>query len=162
MRSNAGWLCASSCPSPRLAAVASDHQNTHLFEFRLTHEHAHFPTYFRHHTGPIMSSRRATLAVLLLLGLMLVVADEAPPAEDEVAETAGKSAAEAAPVAGKAGSIMDRVKKIKAPKVVGGGYAKQAEESKYSETASYGAPHFLIMCILLVFMAAGCKEAYDR
>ena len=112
-----------------------------------------------------MRARRATLAVILLLGLVLVAADEAPPAEDEMADSAGKSAAEApagAPAPGKAGSIMDRVKKIKAPKVVGGGYAKQAEESKYSETASYGAPHFLIMCILLVFMAAGCKEAYDR
>jgi len=39
------------------------------------------------------------------------------------------------------------------------GYTK---ESAYAGTANYGAPHFLILCIMLVFVAAGCKEAYDR
>lgn len=101
---------------------------------------------------------RGGLALLLLAGLALAAADEAP------AETAPEAPVEAPAegAAAPAASVMDHVKKIKAPKVVGGGYAHKAEESHYSATASYGAPHFLLMCILLVFIAAGCKEAYDR
>lgn len=104
---------------------------------------------------------------LLLIGLALVGADEAPakdavPADEAPAADAAPAEAapaEAAAAAVSTGSIMDKVKNTKAPKVVGGGYRP---ESAYTSTASYGAPHFLIMCIMLVFLAAGCKEAYDR
>ena len=98
-----------------------------------------------------MQPRRVVLWGLLLIGMALVGADEAPAEEAAPAEAAAPAAS--------TGGIMDKVKNVKAPKIVGGGYHP---ESAYTSTASYGAPHFLIMCIMLVFIAAGCKEAYDR
>ena len=67
-------------------------------------------------------------------------------------------------LAGLALAAADAGAKAKAPPQApqldeGGHYHK---ESAYSSTASYGAPHFLILCILLVFAAAGCYEAYLR
>jgi hypothetical protein len=79
--------------------------------------------------------RRADLVgawLCLAVGCALVVADEN---DEPAAEPAAK------------------------PASTGGHYHK---ESAYTSGASYGAPHFLILCILLVFVAAGCKEAYDR
>ena len=35
-------------------------------------------------------------------------------------------------------------------------------ESAYTSGASYGAPHFLLLCILLVFAGAGAYEVYVR
>ncbi len=91
--------------------------------------------------------RRAThaFAQLLLAGLALVVADDAPAEAVPAPVAAAPAAAVPAPVA--------------AAPAAGSGYRPQ---SAYTSTASYGAPHFLIMCILLVFMAAGCYEAYLR
>ena len=93
-------------------------------------------------------------AIILLAGFALVVADDAPAAAALPAPVAAAPAAAAAapkPVAAAAAPVA-------APSA-GSGYRPQ---SAYTSTASYGAPHFLIMCILLVFTAAGCYEAYIR
>jgi len=44
-------------------------------------------------------------------------------------------------------------------KVEGGGYS---QKSPYVGSGGYGFPHFFLLCTLLIFVLAGCFEAYQR